>query len=77
MSFSEYDVVRVKKLLTADRHYDGSESIKRPPGIGDRGTIVHVHTPTAFIVECTRGPDALWIADFRADEIELVSKAVT
>lgn len=39
--FDEYDVVRVIQIHQPNRHYDGTASVKRPPQIGDLGTIVH------------------------------------
>lgn len=74
----EYDVVRVTKLDQPNRHYDGTESVKRLPQIGDLGTIVHVYSGAqdinpAYIVECVdRNGFTVWMADFTAGELELV-----
>ena len=75
----EYDVVRVTQLLKPDRRYDGNAGIKRPPQIGDSGTIVHV-PPEPYsewcIVECLdKNGFTIWLADFTADELELVVSA--
>jgi hypothetical protein len=75
----EYDVVRVSKLLMAERRYDGSEAVRRPPAIGDMGTICHEfdpRDPTAPVVVEMVDEDGLtvWLADFARDELELVER---
>ena len=70
-----YSIVRVKTLLSPDRHVHGTESEKRQPKTGDVGTIVHVNAPgQAYIVESVN-PDGLtvWLADFVSEELELIS----
>jgi ribosomal protein L32E len=77
-SFREYDVVRVKKLEQPWRYFDGTESVMRPPQIGDVGTIVHMPPDTQglksmCIVECVDNEGyTVWLADFTIDELELV-----
>ena len=75
----EYDVVQVIKLIQSDRHYDGNAGVKRPPQIGDCGTIVHIPPePNSewCIVECLdKDGFTIWLADFTADELELVESA--
>jgi len=73
----EYDAVRVVRLLTRNRHYDGTVGARRAPEVGDVGTIVHEYDP-----EDPRAPvavenvdpdgDTIWLADFERDELELV-----
>jgi len=41
----QYDIVRVVKLIQADRPYDGTESVRRPPKVGDVATICHEYDP--------------------------------
>jgi len=77
-TFHEYDVVRVTQLIQRNRHYDGNEGIKRPPRVGDQGTIVHIPpgTDSWCIVECIDSDGAtIWLADFTTDELELVEVA--
>lgn len=77
-NFHEYDVVQVTQLIQPDRHYDGSDGIKRPPQIGDQGTIVDI-SPKAdswCVVECLDSDGAtIWLADFSSDELQLVEAA--
>lgn len=76
--FHEYDVVRITRMLQPDRHYTGHEGIKRPPQVGDEGTIVHIPSEANSwcIVECVaRDGSSIWLADFMTDELELVKAA--
>jgi hypothetical protein len=74
MLFRELDVVRVTRLLTATRHVDGSRGVVRQPCIGDVGAIVHVLGEKTFAVECVDAAGlTVWVGDFEAEEIELVS----
>ena len=73
--FHEYDVVRVRQLLQPDRHYDGTQCVKRSPRVGDKGTIVLIPpgTNSWYIVECVNSDGfTVWLADFVTDELELV-----
>lgn len=75
----EYDVVRVVRLLTVDRFYDGTEGVMRPPGIGDVATICHENKPgdplASVVVEMVdKDGMTIWLADFARDELELVSR---
>ncbi|MFZ1396368.1 MAG: hypothetical protein WAS33_05695 [Candidatus Promineifilaceae bacterium] len=76
--FEEYTVVRVVELKTANRPFDGSETVKESPKVGDTGTIVHITTnskETIYIVEKTNSlGQTIWLADFLQDEIELLNK---
>ncbi len=73
----EYDNVRIVRLLTENRHYDGTDGVRRAPEVGDVAMIVHEHDP-----EDPRGPVAvekvdpdgstIWLADFDRDELEYV-----
>jgi hypothetical protein len=73
--FHEYNVVRVTKLIQPDRYYDGTESVKRAPRVGDKGTIVFIppETNSWCIVECVNHDGlTIWQADFSGEELELV-----
>jgi hypothetical protein len=69
--FNELDVVIVSTLCSESRHVTGTSGIVRQPYLGDIGTIVHVHAPTDYIVECVdeNTGGTLWLADFRIDEL--------
>ena len=77
--FSEYDVVRVVKLLEAERFIQGSEGSTRQPIVGDVGAIVFSpdisdfsKTPV-YVVECVNDAGmTVWFADFQEDELEIV-----
>ena len=73
----EYDNVCIARLLTENRHYDGTDGVRRAPEVGDVAMIVHEYDP-----EDPRGPVAvekvdpdgntIWLADFGRDELEYV-----
>ena len=75
----EYDTVKVVKLIQADRPYDGTERIRRPPKVGDVATICHEYDPkdpTAVVAVEMVDSDGLtvWLADFERTELELARK---
>jgi hypothetical protein len=72
-TLKEFDVVRLVELLSANRHYQGTEGTSRPPCVGDTGTIVAVLGDAAYCVESV-APNGctVWLADFAADELQLV-----
>jgi hypothetical protein len=73
MQFRELDVVRVARLLTFERPFDGAESVARRRASAIFGAIVDVLGEGAFIVECVNESGlTAWIADFVAAEIEPV-----
>ena len=49
-SLREYDVVRIIKLNSASREFHGSDSVKRPPRVGDEAIVVDYYPPN-FVVE--------------------------
>ena len=81
-ALKEFDTVKVVRLLDAERKYDGSENVMRPPCIGDTGVIVHIDSvddkATGYIVEKV-APNGytIWLADFLPDEIELADNPAT
>ena len=75
----EYDIVRVVKLIQADRPYDGTERVRRPPKVGDVARICHEYDPkdpiAVVAVEMVDGDGlTVWLADFERTELELVQK---
>ena len=76
----EYDVVRVTRLLTRDRRFDGTESIRRAPKVGDVATICHEYDPhdTTAVVAVEMVDEnglTVWLADFERAELELVQRS--
>jgi len=79
VTLREYDVVRVARLLTPNRLYDGTEGVMRPPSVGDVATICHECEPcdpgALVIVEMVdRAGMTIWLADFSKEELELVER---
>jgi hypothetical protein len=75
----EYDVVRVVRLANPDRFYDGTETVMRPPRIGDVATICHENEPCdpsgSVVVEMVdQDGMTIWLANFARDELELVGR---
>jgi hypothetical protein len=74
---NELDCVKIIQLLESERHYDGTEGVKRAPQIGDEGTIVHVGVSdgktVGYIVESIDSKGfTIWLADFLPDEIQAI-----
>jgi hypothetical protein len=73
----QYGLVRVVQLLHRPEAYDGWRVNRRPPQVGDIGTLVDIlHAPglaDKYVVEAS-GPDGVtsWLADFAAEELEPV-----
>lgn len=71
------DVVRVVRLDQQSRSFEGTESVKRVPQVGDVGTIVFDYAPgdpQAPVAVESIDADGLtvWLADFAKSEVELV-----
>ena len=78
-SLREYDVVRIARLLKADRFYSGTEGVMRPPALGDLATICHENAPFdpigSVVVEMVdRDGNTIWLADFAKEELELIQR---
>lgn len=77
--FQEYDIVRVVRLNSGTRKFDGTESVKRAPQVGDEATICHQYDPkdleAPVVVEMVdRSGMTIWLADFLPDELELLHR---
>ena len=73
----ENDIVKVVKLVQPDRPFDGTESVRRPPKVGDVGVICHEYDPgnqtAAVAVEMVDGNGlTIWLADFERAELKSV-----
>ena len=73
----QYELVRVTRLLAPAESYDGWKINKRPPVVGDIGTLIDfLHAqglPSRYVVECpSRAGDGSsdWLGDFLAEELE-------
>lgn len=71
----EYGLVRVRALEDAPDRYDGWRVNRRPPAVGDVGTLLDRLSapghPDRFVVECSGGDGTtVWLADFRAEALE-------
>lgn len=76
----EYDVVKVVQLVQADRPFDGTEGVRRPPQVGDVATICHEYDPQdpTVLVAVEKVDDdgfTVWLADFERSELGLVRRA--
>ena len=74
---THYCLVRVIQLLHPLEEYDGWNVGRRPPQIGDIGTVVDIlqeeGLPNKYVVEASDGDGiTIWLADFDAEELELV-----
>lgn len=72
-----HDAVRIVRLLTANRYYDGTVGVRRLPEVGDLGMIVHEYDredPRAplMVEQSDADGNTVWLADFEPDELELV-----
>jgi hypothetical protein len=79
-SLAQYEVVRVRQLLHGPGHYNGWKLNKRPPAVGDEGTIVEIlkaeGLQDCFVVECSdECGRTIWLGDFSSEEIEIAEPA--
>ena len=80
-AMKRYDVVRVKSL-SADLERDGWRVNARAPSVGDIGTVVEIleaggQTPHFVVESIAADGSTLWLADFVAEELEVVERAAT
>jgi hypothetical protein len=66
----EHDCVKIVKLLHENRRFDGTEIIKRPPEVGDVGTIVHMIENFCIVESVNSEGYTIWLADFFTEELE-------
>jgi hypothetical protein len=68
----ELDCVKIVKLLSENRPFDGTEGIKRPPRIGDTGTIVFLEQNFCIVESVDSEGYTIWLADFLVEELEIL-----
>ena len=73
----QYGLVRVVQLLHPLEEYDGWRLNRRPPHIGDLGTVVDIlHAPSQpdkYVVESSDVEGiTIWLDDFDAEELEAI-----
>jgi hypothetical protein len=79
MSLQEYEMVRVRQLLSSPEDYDGWCVNLRPPRIGDIGTVLNTleapGLPARYVVESSQ-PDGItvWFSDFQEEELECIER---
>jgi hypothetical protein len=61
------------------RKFDGTDSVKRAPMIGDQATVCELYDPkdskAPLIIEMVNAEGmTVWLADFAPDELELVHR---
>jgi uncharacterized protein YjaZ len=76
-----YDVVKVKSLVAAIGR-NGWNVNARAPRVGDIGTVVEILNAEGqdaqFVVESVAADGTtIWLADFTAEELEVVERAAT
>lgn len=67
----EHDCVKIVKLLQENRSFDGTESVKRPPQVGDFGAIVFSERDFYIVESVDSEGYTVWLADFLAEELEI------
>lgn len=69
--------VEVVQLLDVDRPYSGEQDVKRPPRVGDVGTVLHImldRRDDSLIYIVKKAADdgkTVWLADFHPEELTL------
>ena len=76
-TLQEYDTVRVVKLLSATRWFDGTKGVSRPPAVGDVAIICDQYDPrdpkaTVAVEMVDADGMTVWFADFVPEELEFV-----
>jgi hypothetical protein len=77
MHFQLDDSVRVVRLLGPEREVTGSSEPAPQPRVGDRATVVADVGDGLYLLE-SRTDDGvtLWMAEFAAEEMELIERAM-
>jgi len=69
--FEPEDVVRVARVLVAEREVSGSSATPPQPRVGDIGSIVADVGDGLYLVEsCTADGITIWMTELAAEELE-------
>ena len=69
--FEPEDVVRVARVLVAEREVTGSSATPPQPRVGDVGSIVaHVGDGLYLVESCTADGITIWMTELAAEELE-------
>ena len=73
--FEPEDVVRVVRVLVAEREVTGSSATPPQPRVGDIGSIVADVGDGLYLVEsCTADGITIWMTELAAEELELAER---
>lgn len=76
MHFQPDDIVRVVRLLEAEREVTGSSESPPQPRIGDRAAVVADVGDGLYLVEhATDDGVTVWMAELATEEMELIDRA--
>ena len=74
--FEPEDVVRVARVLVAEREVTGSSATPPQPRVGDIGSIVADVGDGLYLVEsCTADGITIWMTELAAEELERVDRS--
>lgn len=72
-TFQVEETVRIIRLLVADREVTGASASPPQPRVGETGCVVADVGDGLWLVErVTADGQSVWLAEFAADELELV-----
>jgi len=74
LPFAVSDMVRVVRLDEPARYVSGTASVLRQPAVGDEGSVVNVERGVVMVESVDAEGRTVWLADFFAGELELVSR---
>ena len=73
--FEPEDVVRVARVLVAEREVTGSSATPPQPRVGDIGSIVADVGDGLYLVEsCTADGITIWMTELAAEELERANR---
>ena len=74
--FEPEDVVRVARVLVAEREVTGSSATPPQPRVGDVGSIVADVGDGLYLVEsCTADGITIWMTELAAEELEPATRS--
>lgn len=81
MRLEDLDTVRIARLHTQERYFEGCEGTTRAPRLGDEGTVVRAAakgdaSATVMVECCDADGGTIWLAEFASDELELTDASL-